>query len=450
MKQSKKERFTKTLAMFLLCAFMVLSAGGQVFAADFTTAKDLALDGKWSTKTYLERGDSEYYKFSINYAGTINIKVLGSIGGYGYAGGIELYDSNYNVITTSHLEIGSESSPALSTLQESVSQGTYYVRVYAGSLADIFKGNFQIAATFDSWNVSAALNDSFANPTPLTVDNFGYGAMTCNNQEDWYVISIPATGKYKEIYEVSYMYVYVYDGNMNEYGSCYADETLDLEQGTYYIKVVNSAGCSPRTKYSLKLARYYPAVGTVVTDNKTGNYKVTKAGLQGGTVKFTGKIKSTAASVSIPPSITVDGITYHVTAIADSAFKDDKTITKVTIPKNVTTIGKNAFSGCTKLKTVIIGSDVTSIGASAFKNCKALTKITLPSKTTKIGANAFNGCTKLKTITIKSKKMTSKTISKNAFKGISTKTTIKVPSGKAKTYKTLFQKKGLNKKVKVK
>ena len=168
--------------------------------------------------------------------------------------------------------------------------------------------------------------------------------------------------------------------------------------------------------------------GTEIKDAEgTASYEVTDSDVANPTVTYTGTTNSTAKTVTIPATITVDGISYKVTAIADSAFKGNKTITKVTIPKNVTTIGKNAFNGCKKLKTVTIGSSVTSIGAYAFK-----------------------GCTKLKTITIKSKKMTNKTIAKNAFKGISTKATIKVPRGKAKTYKTLFQKKGLSKKVKVK
>ncbi|MDD6069204.1 MAG: leucine-rich repeat domain-containing protein [Clostridiales bacterium] len=191
--------------------------------------------------------------------------------------------------------------------------------------------------------------------------------------------------------------------------------------------------------------------GTQITDSKSkGTYEVIKAEGTTGTVTYTGTEDKKAKTVAIPATVTVDGITYNVTAVADNAFKGNKTVTKVSIPKNVTTIGKNAFSGCTKLKTVTVGSDVTTVGANAFKDCKALTKITLPGNTTKIGANAFSGCKKLNTITIKSKKMTSKNIDKNAFKGVSTKATIKVPSGKAKTYKTLFQKKGLSKKVKVK
>ena len=194
-----------------------------------------------------------------------------------------------------------------------------------------------------------------------------------------------------------------------------------------------------------------PEKGTEIKDEKgTASYEITGNNEKNPTVTYTENKNSKATTVSVPSTVTVEGVTYKVTAIADNAFKSNKKITKVTISKNVTTVGKNAFSGCTKLKTVTVGSNVTSIGSNAFKGCKSLTKITLPSKTTKIGANAFNGCSKLKTITIKSKKMTSKTVSKNAFKGVSSKATIKVPKGKAKTYKTLFRKKGLSKKAKVK
>ncbi len=42
----------------------------------------------------------------------------------------------------------------------------------------------------------------------------------------------------------------------------------------------------------------------------------------------------------------------------------------------VTEILQNAFSGCTNLKSVIIGENVTSIGENAFAGCSALSKIT--------------------------------------------------------------------------
>lgn len=194
-----------------------------------------------------------------------------------------------------------------------------------------------------------------------------------------------------------------------------------------------------------------PEKGSEVKDDAgTASYVVTDADEKNPTVTYAGTENSKAKTVKIPATVQADGVTYQVTAIADNAFKNNKTVTKVTIPKSVTTIGKDAFSGCAKLKTVTVGSKVTTVGANAFKGCKALTTVTLPDKTTKIGANAFNGCSKLKTITIKSKKLTAKSVSKNAFKGISSKVTIKVPKGKAKAYRTLFRKKGLGKKVIVK
>lgn len=226
-------------------------------------------------------------------------------------------------------------------------------------------------------------------------------------------------------------------------------EATATEAGVKTYHCTNT-GCT-ETKTETIPAIGVPEKGTEIKDDKgSASYKVTGTDTKNPTVTFTGTKDNKAKTVTVPASVTVDGVTYKVTAVADNAFKGNKNVTKVTIPKNVTTIGKNAFSGCAKLKTVTVGSDVTTVGANAFKGCKELTKVTLPEKTTKIGANAFNGCKKLKTITIKSKKMTSKTIDKNAFKGVSTKTTIKVPKGKAKSYKTLFQKKGLSKKVNVK
>ena len=67
-----------------------------------------------------------------------------------------------------------------------------------------------------------------------------------------------------------------------------------------------------------------------------------------------------------------------------------------------------------------------------------------------IGANAFNGCKKLKTIKITSTKLTSKTVAKNAFKGLIKATTISVPKKMLSAYKKLFKSKGLSSKVTVK
>ena len=62
----------------------------------------------------------------------------------------------------------------------------------------------------------------------------------------------------------------------------------------------------------------------------------------------------------------------------------------------------------------------------------------------------FYKCAKLKSIVIKTTKLTTKNVGKNAFKGIYKKATIKVPAKKLKAYKTLLIKKGAPKTAKIK
>ena len=192
-----------------------------------------------------------------------------------------------------------------------------------------------------------------------------------------------------------------------------------------------------------------PKKGDVVKDDKT-SVKIEVTDVKKKEVEYKEPANKKAKTVSIPATVKIDGVTYKVTKIDDNAFKNNKTVTKVTVGSNIKTIGKNAFSGATKLKTVSVGKNVTEVGANAFKGCSSLTSVTLPSKATKIGANAFNGCKKLKTIKITSTKLSSKTVSKNAFKGLTKATTIKVPKKKLSAYKKLFKQKGLSSKVTVK
>ena len=138
---------------------------------------------------------------------------------------------------------------------------------------------------------------------------------------------------------------------------------------------------------------------------------------------------------------------------------DNKETTKITIPSavsmdgvkfKVTDISDNAFNGCKKLKSVTIGKSVTTIGNKAFSKCTSLKKITIPAGVAKIGKKAFYGCKKLKTITIKSKKLNSKSVGAQAFKGLHKKAVIKVPKKQKKAYTKWLRKKGITKKMKIK
>tara|TARA_B100001057_G_scaffold498952_1_gene607786 strand:+ start:2028 stop:2972 length:945 start_codon:yes stop_codon:yes gene_type:complete len=147
-----------------------------------------------------------------------------------------------------------------------------------------------------------------------------------------------------------------------------------------------------------------------------------------------------------------------VVRITSYAFRDCTSLTSITIPDCVTTIGDFAFRGCTSLTTIEIGAEngnytdvdgvlfnkektdlldypagkggnytipdsvtsiweysfawsinltsimipdsVTSIGAGAFLECTSLTSITIPDSITSIGEGAFGICASVTNVTI--------------------------------------------------
>lgn len=75
-------------------------------------------------------------------------------------------------------------------------------------------------------------------------------------------------------------------------------------------------------------------------------------------------------------------------------------LTSITIPENITSIGRCAFSGCDSLTSITIPDSVTSIGSAAFENCSGLTSIVIPDSVTSIDHWAFQYCTGLTSATI--------------------------------------------------
>lgn len=142
------------------------------------------------------------------------------------------------------------------------------------------------------------------------------------------------------------------------------------------------------------------AKGDIVKD-KNASYKISN--VKSNTVEYKAPLNNKKATVTVPATVKVSGVTYKVTSIAKNAFKNNKKLKKVTIGANITTIGANAFAGCKNLKTV----------------------------------------------DIKSKKL--KSVGKNAFKGIHKKAVFKVPAKKLKAYKKMLNSKaGIKKTMKIK
>ena len=114
-----------------------------------------------------------------------------------------------------------------------------------------------------------------------------------------------------------------------------------------------------------------------------------------------------------------------ITSIGWYAFGGCSGLTELTLPNSLVSIGTCAFFGCSGLTELTLPNSVTSIGESAFKVCSGLTELTLPSSVTSIGWNAFEGCTGLTELTLPNS-ITS--IGNSAFKGCSGLTKLTLPN----------------------
>ena len=97
-----------------------------------------------------------------------------------------------------------------------------------------------------------------------------------------------------------------------------------------------------------------------------------------------------------------------VTSIGNNAFWGCSSLTRLNssvggvanIPSGVTSIGHGAFIGCSSLTRINIPSGVTNIKGHTFWGCESLTDLTIPDSVTTIGDAIINYCKNLNSVTI--------------------------------------------------
>lgn len=135
-------------------------------------------------------------------------------------------------------------------------------------------------------------------------------------------------------------------------------------------------------------------------------------------------------------------VSKKTVAVVKGTDRKPGKVTKVTIPNTVKdAAGKTTFT-------------VTQIQANAFKNYKNLKSVIIGKNVTSIGKNSFYGCQKLKKVTFKGTSV--KTIKSKAFKKTASKVTVSVPKSirnnkkKAAAFQKKLTKSGISKKLKLK
>ena len=121
----------------------------------------------------------------------------------------------------------------------------------------------------------------------------------------------------------------------------------------------------------------------------------------------------------------INGILFDKNKSTIICFPAGKSDTSYNIPDTVTKVGNYAFDNCISLASINIPDSVTTIGTDAFSTCRLLTSINIPDSVTTIGARAFNFCNNLSSIIIPNKVTT---IDYGVFYGCTSLTSVIIPS----------------------
>ncbi|MBR2602983.1 MAG: leucine-rich repeat domain-containing protein, partial [Clostridia bacterium] len=112
------------------------------------------------------------------------------------------------------------------------------------------------------------------------------------------------------------------------------------------------------------------------------------------------KLTDIQVSPDHPALAVIDGVLFSKADKQLVCYPYAFTAESYVIPQGITAIGGSAFSWCTSLTSVTIPDSVTAIGDGAFESCSSLTSITIPDSVTSIGDRAFDSCSSLTSVTI--------------------------------------------------
>lgn len=212
----------------------------QATNVTFETARPLVYNSMIS-ETMPKNDNVRYYKFSLSNASQLDLKGNGR---YTY---IDIYDATRTQIWEVYTYV-SYSFSATAYLNG----GDYYMSVQTEN--GEYEPDVSFTATLSSLEESFsetqdANNDMYSNASPISLKQRYKGALTHNEDVDYYTFEIPATGtvNYNMVNGAGYsMKIVIYDSSLN---SCYTQSIgsgqrgtvqIPLAEGTYYLALVKN------------------------------------------------------------------------------------------------------------------------------------------------------------------------------------------------------------------
>ena len=121
--------------------------------------------------------------------------------------------------------------------------------------------------------------------------------------------------------------------------------------------------------------------------------------LDSASVSWRGFVKPTGHLV-IPDSVDWNGTRYAVRELSRGAFCKCDSLTSVTVPQGVFSIGYAAFGLCDRLESIVLPESLTYLGDHCFYADLALVSVNIPGSVGIIRESTFSLCTSLQSVVL--------------------------------------------------
>ncbi len=155
----------------------------------------------------------------------------------------------------------------------------------------------------------------------------------------------------------------------------------------------------------LALLALMPTAMWAQTQFTQGDFTYTVTDEVNKTVSVKQKDGEVNGDLVIPAQVENESVTYTVTSIAASGFYNNDHITSVVFPATMRSTGTSAFEECSQIQTLTLNEGLETIGQYLIwctdddDNANwSLTEITIPSTVTSLGKGSFYGCRNISTV----------------------------------------------------